>query len=235
MSERLISEFRESLDPNARLAVPSDPAPKHWHGYLESDASQAQAEFRRELASIAPYLPETAAVLETSIIDGCLVFSSTYGLCRLISLQLDETALVAWSRAPTLWAEAKRVRAWAPLDAAAPEQYSWIMRNVMDGLTDLYGFGGPLNSGMVTTVESQIHTFGEAEWFDEIASRHDPADLVLTFSSGGGAYLAYDVSGRLGSGAEARALLLDVKTKERPAEVPFLSYLDAWTAIGLAG
>lgn len=235
MSEQLISEFRRSLDPNARLAAPSDPAPKHWQAYLESDASRAQTAFRQEMSSIAPYLPETSAALDSCVIDGCLVVSSTYGLCRLISLQVEETVHVAWSRAPTRWAAANRTSAWAPLDAAAPEQYSWIMRNAMDGLTDLYGFGGPLNSGLLTTLESQIDTFGETEWFDEIASRHNPADLVLTFSSGGGAYLVFDVSGRLGSGAEARALLLDVKTTERPAEVPFLSYLDAWTAIGLAG
>ncbi|MBO6767352.1 MAG: hypothetical protein JJ901_03485 [Erythrobacter sp.] len=233
MTEEMISEFQQSLDPAARLAVLADPVPEHWQAYLSSDASHAQAAFRRELASIAPYLPEPAAALEPYIKNGCLVVSSTYRLCRLVLLDAGETLHVVWSRAPSLWSDARRAAAWTKLDRTAPEQYLWIMRNVMDGLTDLYGFGGPLNSGFVATVERKIDTFAEAVWFDTLAAEHDPRDLVLTLSSGGGAYLAYDVSGKLGTGVEAKALLLDVKSHERPQAVPFLSYLDAWTQIGL--
>lgn len=225
-----------SFDPGMTAVAQGTPVPHIWQGYMSESKTERLFEVRQELAKIADYFPHTADALSKIIIDAFLINSPTYGLCRIFVRQLNDSVYYCFSRAPTKEHEAPRMPSWDHYVAAAPDALVWVHQNVMDGLTDIYAFGGFLGSGHIQSMAELRGVYAELPWHEPFVQDHDPSKVLQVFSSGGGGYLLIDLNEDLSTRFEPQAMLVDVKVDrdESLRYVDLFSYLDTWMAIALA-
>lgn len=237
MIDDWIADLTAKFDPQLTKLDGSVPVPDHWQPYLSDSATERQFQVRQELQKIEPYFPQLAEGLRNVVLDAFLVRSSIYGLCRVMVRQISGEVYYAYSRAPTAFVDQPRLPGWPIYADRAPDALKWIHVNVMDGLTDIYGFGGLHSSGQMKQMDRPNSDYAELPWFAEFAEDIDATQIIEIFNSGGGAFMLIDLTKDLSEAFEPSAMIVDFKSSasESFREVELFPYLDAWMSIGLAG
>jgi hypothetical protein len=223
-----IQQFAARVDPDARpFGGTLTDVPEHWHDYAEKGIAERLFGLRQEMAVLRRYLPEAADAVQQKAVDVCLLETSTLGVVRVIVVMIRGALYCSYSGRP---GASPVTPAAAALMERAPRVLAWIYTDLMDGLTDLNGFGGFKPLSLITSVEDEIDTYAEASWYEDFIASRNPANVVEIFASGGGAYLLVDLDDQQGD--DPVGYLVDVGNPDPPKAVALYSYLDAWTAIG---
>lgn len=229
--DQALARFRGNVDPGTMAyAGPAPDLPVHWRDYLSSDPRARLACLNAEMAMLADYLPRAAASVHEKAEDAFLLTSPSTGLLRCVMRRQGDTLYPSIS-APPLGQTQPDNPAARLLLAQGPKVLRWIHTALMDGLTDMWDFAGPLRSALLTTMAAEIDTYGEADWFDAFSIDHDTSRMIEIFSSGGGGYLLVDLDDPSLTGADPRAFLVLMKEDAAPESVPLYAWLDEWTAI----
>lgn len=236
ISDEMLETLKRKFDPGISRVAADTAIPEVWQGYTSESEAERLFEVRQELALIRDYFPTLVDSLSPIIIDAFLVQSSTYGLCRIFVRQLRGSTYFTFSRAPTGFGDVQRMPIWPLYRERAPEALRWVHENVMDGLTDIYGFGGFVSSGMMRPMERPNGNYGELPWYSEFAEDVDASQIVEILRSGGGGYLLIDLNTDLSKTFEPQAMFVDFNAdpQDTLAYVPLFPYLDEWMSIALA-
>ena len=229
--EQALLRFRSHVDPGASAyAGPPSDLPAHWRDYLSQDADMRLACLQGEMAVLGEYLPQAATAVRAGAEDAFLLTSPSTGLLRCV-MRRQGDALYPTISAPPLGQTLPDNPAARLLLRKGPEVLRWIQTTLMDGLTDMWGFGGPLRSARLTSMAAEIDTYAEADWFDAFSIDRDPSRVIEIFASGGGGYLLVDLDDPGLPGTDPQALLGMMKEDAPPEPVPLYPWLDEWTAI----
>ncbi|MDO5606708.1 MAG: hypothetical protein Q4G25_16265, partial [Paracoccus sp. (in: a-proteobacteria)] len=186
---------------------------------------------RAEMAVLRDYLPETADHLAGAT-EAVILTTRRTGPLRVLMRETEGVLYPAWSGAP-LGAAMPANPAAAALIADGPAVLQWLYRHWMDGLTDIWEFGGLLNSRAITSMAEDGDVFGEMDWYDDLDHHHDLNRWIRIFSSGGGGYLLVDLDDPALRGDDPEAIQVLVKEAESLHRVPLFAYLDGWSAIAM--
>ena len=232
--EEALRRLRVGVDPGF-VAFSGHPQelPAHWRGYLDDDPAARLDCLRAECAMLADYLPEVCTALLSTAEDAFMLNSPESGPLRCIMRRIRGVLYPTLSARPLGQAPAPNPHAQLLL-TAGPDALSWIYTELMDGLTDMYDFGGLLRAARLTSMAAEIDSYGETDWFDAFSLDHDTDRVIEIFRSGGSGYLLVDLD-RPGLSSNPDALLVIVDEDAPPETVSLFAWLDAWTAIALTG
>ncbi|QBF33646.1 hypothetical protein [Thalassococcus sp. S3] len=234
LQDDLLSMVQTRLDPKAQAYAGGEAGlPERWAGYASASSAERLFAARAEMDVLERYLPEAAENLAKVIVDVALIESPTYGTCRVFARQIGGKIYPAWSRLPKKHADTRHVAVWTLFAERAPQVLKWLHTDLMDGLTDLYQFGGFKSSAFLTTMEREIDTYAEQAWFDDFANQNNISEIVEVLASGGGGYLLLDLSEDRTADLNPMAWFVDVKSPGEPERVPLYAYLDTWLTISL--
>ncbi|MDO5640712.1 MAG: hypothetical protein Q4G28_12685 [Neisseria sp.] len=205
--------------------------PPLWRDYASDDMMVRRAALQRELADVEAYFPETMRRLAQIALDALVVETGRSEVLRVIVYELGGQQYYAYSASPLKQQTAADI--WKLFQAHAPQVMSWLYRERMNGLTDVYGFAGFKSLAEMTSMAEEINTYGEADWYEEFAARHDTRLMVEILSTGGGAYLLLDLSCGQSQAEDPDGWMVYMKENRPPEKVGFFPYLDALMAIGL--
>ena len=232
--ETALQSFQDAHDPTAELLRKGTGSlPRRWVDYVSDDGQTRIRAAEAELEFLGRYLPKLAEVLNKITVDATLLRSSVHGIVRAYIVQLDSELFVDWSRAPRAKFDTPGSEAWTLIEENGPEVLRWIYQNLMDGLTDLYGFGGFKTASELRTLEEEQEVYAEKPWFADFASQNDTSKIVELFSSGGGGYILLDLSQDQTAEANPAGLYVDLNTSDPPQTVHLFAYLDTWSSIAL--
>lgn len=232
--DEALKRFRRDADPGfMAFAGPSADLPAHWRDYLSNDQTARLGCLRGEMAMLGDYLPKASSAILTGAEDAFLLTSPSTGLLRCV-MRRNRHARYPTISAPPLGRTMPDNPAARLLLNEGPDVLRWIQTALMDGLTDMWDFGGPLRSARLSTMAAEIDTYAEADWFDAFSIDHDPSRVVEIFASGGAGYLLVDLNDPGLSGTDPQALLVLMKEDTAPEPVPLYAWLDEWTAIALS-
>lgn len=227
---------RSDFDQSAEIVETIEGVPEHWKDYTSASEAERLLGARQELKTLSKYFPRAAAELEKTTIDAFIVRVENMELCRIFMVQVEGEAYVTYSRCPTLFCKSASRQPYALLLKHAPEAFSWVYQNLMDGLVDPYDLTGFVPSDRLTTMGE--HEFYENfDWYNSFVANNDPTKVLEFFSSGGGAYMLLDLNKDWRTVPDPQALRISSQEQDWTPDKPvdFWPFLDAWMAIGLAG
>ncbi|MGV3573740.1 MAG: hypothetical protein ACO1O4_01240 [Devosia sp.] len=231
--------FQQSLGYDLTLVQPGRESdlPPLWKGYLGGSTARDRLDILHvELGDMADYLPETAQRLILIANDAFLVEHPQFGICRVIAVTQDSNTWFRYSRCPLSYAAATGNRVVDLIAHRAPAALKYLYFNMMDGLTDPYGFAGFKNSLALTTVEDEIDTYAELPFYDRVEALGDGGNVVELFASGGAGYLLIDLNQDRRDDSDPHGFQMSnyashAWSPDRP--VPLFGTLDAWMAVGM--
>lgn len=233
-----LKQLQQKLDPELALLPPEavGALPPLWQGYLSNTDLERLQFLRVEMRNMADYFPETAQRLAQIARDAFLAHSPRLGVCRFIAVTLDGETYFQYSRCPLDYALATGDLLIDLIRERAPEALSYTYLQMMDGLTDLYDFAGFKNTLALTSVETEIDTYAELPFFDQLEAHGDLNNIVELLSSGGGGYLLIDLSQNMHGDSDPVGFRMSKDASDQwspDTPVPLFAMLDAWMAVGL--
>ncbi len=233
--EKHLLELSHTLNEKVVIASNSNEIPPHWQNYLSNNITLRKSGILNELSKLEQYFPKSMNALKLKTIDAFLFKSEKYGICRAFVQLIDGKEYSSISSLPWKYKSVESNKSSEIFKNNIHISLYWVYNNIMDGLTDKYGFCGFKPLSDISAISGYQYNWSEMDWYSEFANKNNVKHIYEFLNSGGGGYLLLDLNYNWRNLKEFKCFYVNAKDIEtQPEQVDVFPYLDEWMAIGLA-